>query len=105
MLDLGRKGFPPEKLGRAIHRALTASKPKTRYTVTPTPFQSSSANTLPARLVDRMIAKQLGLRCEGIDICRHVFVYTYLYVHDTVRRVMCQSVLRLGDNQGQEIEP
>ena len=61
MLALGRKGFPPEKLGEAVHTALTVAKPKTRYTVTPQPFQNFLMLALPKRMVDNMIAGQLGL--------------------------------------------
>jgi NAD(P)-dependent dehydrogenase (short-subunit alcohol dehydrogenase family) len=61
MLDLGRKGFAPEKLGRAIHRALTAKRPKTRYTVTPDKFENFLVHALPKRMVDRLVAKRLGL--------------------------------------------
>lgn len=60
----GRKGLSEETLGRAIHKALTVAKPKTRYTVTPDPFQNFLANTLPKRRVDRIIAKQVGLLPE-----------------------------------------
>ena len=62
MLALGRKGFPPEKIGEAVYRALTAHKPKVRYTVTPDPIQELMVNTLPKRMVDRIIAGQLGLK-------------------------------------------
>jgi NAD(P)-dependent dehydrogenase (short-subunit alcohol dehydrogenase family) len=62
MLALGRKGFAPEKLGEAVHTALTVTKPKTRYTVTPQPFQNFLMLALPKRIVDNMIAGQLGLR-------------------------------------------
>jgi len=62
MLALGRKGLPPEKLGEAVHRALTVAKPKTRYSVTPQPFQNFLMLNLPKRMVDNMIAGQLGLR-------------------------------------------
>ncbi len=62
MLELGRKGFPPEKIGETVCRALTARKPKVRYTVTPDPIQTLMVNILPKRVVDRMIAGRLGLR-------------------------------------------
>ena len=62
MLALGRKGFAPEKLGEAVHTALTVAKPKTRYTVTPQPFQNFLMLALPKRMVDNMIAGQLGLK-------------------------------------------
>ena len=60
MLELGRKGFPPEKIGEAVYRALTAAKPKVRYTVAPDPIQNLMVNILPKRVVDRMIAGRLG---------------------------------------------
>jgi NAD(P)-dependent dehydrogenase (short-subunit alcohol dehydrogenase family) len=65
MLALGRKGFPPEKLGEAVHKALTTVKPKTRYTVTPQPFQNFLMLALPKRMVDGMIAGQLGLKKQS----------------------------------------
>jgi len=61
MIELGRKGFPPEKIGEAVWTALTIDKPKTRYTVTPEPFQNWMINHLPKRSVDRTIAGRLGL--------------------------------------------
>jgi NAD(P)-dependent dehydrogenase (short-subunit alcohol dehydrogenase family) len=62
MLGLGRKGFPPEKLGEAVYVALTAAKPKTRYQVSPQPFLDFLQVALPKRLVDREVARQVGLR-------------------------------------------
>ena len=56
----GRKGLPPEAVGEAVKRALTVSRPKTRYTVTPDPIRSLLINTLPKRVLDRIIARQLG---------------------------------------------
>jgi len=60
MLVNGRKGFPPERIGRAAWNALTTAHPRTRYTVTPDPLQDFLVKTLPKRLVDRMIARKLG---------------------------------------------
>lgn len=62
MITNGKKGLPPEKLGEAVHMALTTAKPKVRYTVTPDPVQNFMVNTLPKRMVDNMIAGQLGLK-------------------------------------------
>jgi NAD(P)-dependent dehydrogenase (short-subunit alcohol dehydrogenase family) len=62
MIANGRKGFAPEKLGAAVHKALTAANPKTRYTVTPDPFQNWMINTLPKRTVDNIVAGRLGLK-------------------------------------------
>ena len=62
MITNGKKGLPPEKLGEAVHTALTTAKPKVRYTVTPDPVQNFMTNNLPKRMVDNMIAGQLGLK-------------------------------------------
>jgi NAD(P)-dependent dehydrogenase (short-subunit alcohol dehydrogenase family) len=62
MLALGRKGLPPEKLGEAVHTALTVAKPKTRYRVSPQPLLDFLQLALPKRLVDRLVANQLGLK-------------------------------------------
>ena len=61
MISSGRKGLPPEKIGEAVKIALTVAKPKTRYTVTPNPIQNRMVNTLPKRIVDKIIARQVGL--------------------------------------------
>jgi len=61
MLQLGRSGFPPEKIGEAVHTALTAANPKTRYVVTPRPFENWMTTHLPRRSVDRTVAGRLGL--------------------------------------------
>ena len=62
MIELGRSGLPPEKIGEAVHTALTASNPKTRYVVTPDPLQNWMTNHLPKRMVDRTVAGRLGLK-------------------------------------------
>jgi NAD(P)-dependent dehydrogenase (short-subunit alcohol dehydrogenase family) len=61
MLGLGKKGLPPEQLGSVIAQALTAPHPKTRYEITPQPFQDFLGRTLPKRWLDRLIGRQLGL--------------------------------------------
>ncbi len=61
MTEMGRKGFPPEKIGETVHTALTAHKPKTRYVVTPDPLGNWLSLHMPKRMVDKTIAKQLGL--------------------------------------------
>ena len=61
MLMLGKQGLPPERIGEAVRHALTAAKPKVRYTVTPTPVQNWLATNLPKRVVDRMVGSRLGL--------------------------------------------
>lgn len=51
----------PEFLGAKIMHALTVSRPKTRYVVTPEPVLNFVLNALPKRMADRLIASQLGL--------------------------------------------
>jgi short-subunit dehydrogenase len=36
----GKKGLPPKRLGEAVHLALTARRPRTRYAVVPQRFKS-----------------------------------------------------------------
>ena len=56
-------GLPPERLGEAVHRALTTAKPKARYAVIPQRFKNwTLPRLLPARMVDAALAKQLGLK-------------------------------------------
>jgi NAD(P)-dependent dehydrogenase (short-subunit alcohol dehydrogenase family) len=62
MLDTAAKGLQPERIGQAVHTALTVAKPKARYTVTPNPVQTFLTRYLPRRLVDRMIAGRIGLK-------------------------------------------
>ena len=62
MLDEGRKGLTPERLGETVHRALTVPKPRTRYAVVPQRFKNwTLPRLLPERVVDRLIGKQFGL--------------------------------------------
>jgi NAD(P)-dependent dehydrogenase (short-subunit alcohol dehydrogenase family) len=57
----GRKGFSPERLGEAVHLALTTAKPKARYAVIKQRFKNwTLPRLLPARMLDAVIAKQLG---------------------------------------------
>jgi NAD(P)-dependent dehydrogenase (short-subunit alcohol dehydrogenase family) len=57
----GRKGFSPERLGAAVHLALSAAKPKARYAVVKQRFKNwTFPRLLPARMLDAVIAKQLG---------------------------------------------
>jgi NAD(P)-dependent dehydrogenase (short-subunit alcohol dehydrogenase family) len=61
MLSLGQSGLPPETIGEAVHTALTAPSPKTRYVVSPDPFQVFMTGVLPKRTLDRIVGKRLGL--------------------------------------------
>jgi hypothetical protein len=57
----GRKGLSPERLGEAVHLALTTAKPKARYAVVKQRFKNwTLPRLLPARMLDAVVAKQLG---------------------------------------------
>ena len=61
MLTLGKNGLPPAAIGEAIFKGLTASKPKHRYVVSPSPFEVLMTEILPRRTMDRIVGKRLGL--------------------------------------------
>ena len=61
MLQLGETGLPAEKVAERIAEALTSANPRVRYQITPDPIQQLMAAILPKRLLDRIIAKRLGL--------------------------------------------
>jgi NAD(P)-dependent dehydrogenase (short-subunit alcohol dehydrogenase family) len=61
MLQLGETGLPAEKIAEAIGEALTSASPKVRYQITPDPMRHLMTAVLPKRMVDRIIAKRLGL--------------------------------------------
>jgi len=57
----GRKGFSAERLGEAVHLALSTAKPKARYAVIKQRFKNwTLPRLLPARVLDSVVAKQLG---------------------------------------------
>jgi NAD(P)-dependent dehydrogenase (short-subunit alcohol dehydrogenase family) len=58
---LSEIGLPPEKIAEVIAEALTSSHPKLRYQITPDPMRHLITGVLPKRMVDRIIAKRLGL--------------------------------------------
>ena len=56
-------GLPPERLGEAVHMALTTAKPRARYAVIPNRFKNwTLPRLLPAKMLDGVLAKQLGLK-------------------------------------------
>src|ERR1700689_4263260 len=58
----GRKGLSPERLGEAVHVALSTARPKARYAVVKQRFENwTLPRLLPARMLDAILAKQLGL--------------------------------------------
>jgi NAD(P)-dependent dehydrogenase (short-subunit alcohol dehydrogenase family) len=65
MLQLGESGLPAEKIGELVHHVLTAPNPRVRYQITPDPMRHLMTAILPKRMVDRIIAKRLGLMPKG----------------------------------------
>ena len=64
-VEEGKKGLTADKVGRAIHHALTTRKPKVRYAVVPQRFKNwTMPRLLPRRVVDRLLGIQLGLRMK-----------------------------------------
>jgi hypothetical protein len=61
MLHLAETGLPPEKIAETVADALTSAHPKVRYQITPDPMRHLITGVLPKRMVDRIIAKRLGL--------------------------------------------
>jgi NAD(P)-dependent dehydrogenase (short-subunit alcohol dehydrogenase family) len=58
-------GLPAEKVGELVYLALTAPNPRVRYQITPDPMRHLMTAILPKRMVDRIIAKRLGLLPKG----------------------------------------
>jgi NAD(P)-dependent dehydrogenase (short-subunit alcohol dehydrogenase family) len=54
-------GLPAERIAQTIAGALTSANPKVRYQVTPDPMRHLITGMLPKRIVDRIIARRLGL--------------------------------------------
>lgn len=59
-----RSGLEPEAVGRLILRALTAPRPWVRYAIVPDPLLQAVTALLPRRLLDRIIARRLGLTAK-----------------------------------------
>ena len=65
-IDQGRKGLPAERIGEAVHTALTASHPRLRYAVVPQQLLNwTLPRLLPKRFLDRLISRQIGLAPQG----------------------------------------
>jgi short-subunit dehydrogenase len=57
-----KNGLSPERLGEAVHVALSTAKPKARYAVVPQRFKNGTLpRLLPVRILDAQLAKLLGL--------------------------------------------
>ncbi len=63
MVEDGKRGYPPEKVGEVVLRALTAAKPRVRYAVVPgNPIRQFIQQLLPKRVIDGIIARNLGFK-------------------------------------------
>ncbi len=63
MIEDGRRGYPPEKVGEVTLQALTTPKPRVRYAVIPgSSFRRIIQTLLPRRVVDNIIARNLGFK-------------------------------------------
>lgn len=59
---MAERAIPPERAARVIEQALTARRPRDRYLVGPDArVQALLARALPHRLLDRIVARQMGL--------------------------------------------
>jgi len=66
MVKDGKKGYPPEKVGEVTWQALTTAKPRVRYAVVPgNPIRNFIQSLLPKRVLDNIIAKNLGFKTNN----------------------------------------
>lgn len=62
-LAAGESGLAADRVGALVARVLLDSRrPRTRYLITPHPVTERLMRILPARLLDRLIARRLGLQ-------------------------------------------
>jgi NAD(P)-dependent dehydrogenase (short-subunit alcohol dehydrogenase family) len=61
MQRLDSIGLPAEDIAECVYNALILPKPKTRYQIAPDPMRHLIMQWLPKRMVDRIIAKRIGL--------------------------------------------
>ena len=61
MQHLSSIGLPPDKIAERVFDALTLSNPKVRYQIAPDPIRHLMTAWLPKRMMDKIIARRLGL--------------------------------------------
>ena len=63
MTNAGKHGLPAEKLGELVLHIMTTANPKVRYAIVPQRLKNwTIPQFLPKRMVDNIIAKQLGFK-------------------------------------------
>jgi hypothetical protein len=65
MQHLDSIGLPPQRIAEVVYDALTLPKPKVRYQIAPDPMRHLMTAVLPKRMVDKIIAKRVGLLPQG----------------------------------------
>lgn len=66
VVDREKNALPASAVAEVVHTALTVPAPKVRYTITPAPLMNWFLPLiLPARWLDRIAAKRLGLTRKG----------------------------------------
>lgn len=61
VIQEGQAGIPPEQVARAVWRALSTTRPKTRYAEVKNRLMNwTLPQLMPRRMVDRLISKQFG---------------------------------------------
>ena len=61
MLQLGESGLPAQRIAERIADVLTSVSPKVRHEITPDPIWRLMTAALPKRMVDKIIARRIGL--------------------------------------------
>jgi NAD(P)-dependent dehydrogenase (short-subunit alcohol dehydrogenase family) len=62
-LKEGASGYPPEVIGNAVWRALTASRPKIRYAIVPNRLTNwIIPRLMPMRILDRLVSRFMGIK-------------------------------------------
>jgi NAD(P)-dependent dehydrogenase (short-subunit alcohol dehydrogenase family) len=62
-IDGGRRGLRPEEVGALVHHVLTTPRPRVRYAILRNRLLNwTIPKLLPPRVVDRMLAKRIGLQ-------------------------------------------
>ena len=61
-IEMGRKGWDADVIGKCIKNVIENPKPKTRYVITPKRFTNFTiSGILPTRIMDKLVGKSLGL--------------------------------------------